>query len=212
MKKGYRFTFCLAVAVLLVSVFTAHAQQPDKISLGLAVAKTFEFYPAYLGVDLGVWKKRNLDVTVSTFRGDAAMQQAILAGSVQIGLSSGAASAGFIAKGQPIKVVASIGSKPNLMVLIVRPDAGIRRWEDLRGKTIGFTTHGALTDWLVRTMSAHMGWGVGGIKGIPLGGFTEQVAAMKRKQSDGFVWSYEGGMELEEKGEGKVLLSFGEII
>ena len=57
-----------------------------------------------------------------------------------------------------------------------------------------------------------MGWGVDGIKGVPLGGFIEQVAAMKRKQSDGFVWSYEGGMELDEKGEGKVLLSFGQII
>lgn len=103
MNKTYQIILCIALAILLVPAVTAHAQQPDKVSLGLAVAKTFEFYPAYLGDELGVWKKRNLDVSISTFRGDAAMQQAILAGSVQIGLSSGAASAGFIAKGQPIK-------------------------------------------------------------------------------------------------------------
>ena len=38
------------------------------------------------------------------------------------------------------------------------------------------------------------------------------MAALKRGHTHGFIWTAEAGYELEEKGEGKILFNFGEIV
>ncbi|MCI0526198.1 MAG: ABC transporter substrate-binding protein, partial [Nitrospira sp.] len=53
---------------------------------------------------------------------------------------------------------------------------------------------------------------VTGITILALGGFKEQVAALVTGQSDGFVWSSDGGFQLEEAGKAKILITFDKII
>jgi NitT/TauT family transport system substrate-binding protein len=201
----------LFIAVFMSFESPIWAQQ--KTVVGLSVAKTFEFMPAQIGKDLGVWKKRGLDVEVVTFRGDAELQQATAAGSVEFGLSSGVGAAGVIAKGIPIKIIYAISNNPGLMVVIAGKDSGINSVKDLKGKTIGVTRHNAFTDWIAKRLAIEMGWDPEkGIIRVPLGGFREQMAALQTKQSHGFVWSADGGFEVEEKGMGKIIASIGEYV
>lgn len=204
-----------ALAVVLVlagGVAGPAGAQPKalgKVTLGLSVAKTFEFLPAYAAEDLGTWKKRGLEVAIVAFPGDARLQQAFAAGSIEFGLGSATGAYAAIAKGLDTRVVGAISNSVALMGLVARPE--IRSREDLRGKTIGATSPNALTDVLVKYLAKKLtGDAEGGIKRAHLGGFQNQVAALKTGQTQAFVWTLEGIFEVERQGVGKYLLSFGD--
>ena len=57
-----------------------------------------------------------------------------------------------------------------------------------------------------------MGWGPTGIKSVPLGANTAQVAALKSGQVQGIVSSSSLGYLLEKSGDGRVLVEFGEHV
>ncbi len=207
-----RIVFRVVVAIGLVLFLAGNLQAQVKLTVGKAVAKTFEFIPVDIGLELGFFKKRGLDLKVVAFRGGAKLQQAFAAGSVDIALDAGVGVVAAIGKGSPGELIGLIGDKPHLMVLIVGRESGVRRRADLKGKTIGVTSHGALTDWLVKRFEEVRGWPRGSVTRVPLGGFTGQMAALTRRQIDGFVWSADGGWDIEERGLGKVLFSFGEVL
>jgi NitT/TauT family transport system substrate-binding protein len=187
----------------------AQPRSLGKVTLGLSVAKTFEFLPAYAAEDLGTWKKRGLEVAIVAFPGDARLQQAFAAGSIEFGLGSATGAYAAIAKGLDTRIVGAISNSVALMGLVARPE--IRSKEDLRGKTIGATSPNALTDVLVKYLSKKLtGDAEGGIRRAHLGGFQNQVAALKTGQTQAFVWTLEGIFEVEKQGVGKYLLSFGD--
>ncbi len=185
----------------------------EKVRVGLSVANTFELLPAYIGVNEGLWKKRGLDVELTTFAGGAKLQQAILAKSIDVGLDAATGIALAVAKGSPSKIVAEIGRKVNLMVLVVPKNSPAKAAADLKGKKIGVTSHGAITDWLAKQLAKSQGWDPEtGVTRVPLGGFQELMAGLKAGNVDGFVWSAEGALALEESGDGRILFSFGDQV
>jgi ABC-type nitrate/sulfonate/bicarbonate transport system substrate-binding protein len=203
----------LILGIVVVALMTPFSWAQQKAVVGLSVAKTFEFMPVNIGKELGFWKKRGIDVEIVTFRGDSDLQQAMAAGSVDFGLGSGVGASGVIAKGVPIKIVYAISNNPGLMVVIAGKDSGINNLRDLKGKTIGIPRHNSLPDWIAKRLCKEMGWDIEkGMVRVPLGGFREQVAALQTRQSDGFIWSADGGYELEEKGMGKIIVSIGEYV
>jgi NitT/TauT family transport system substrate-binding protein len=204
-------TLTLGLVILGAASGPAGAQPRSlgKVTLGLSVAKTFEFLPAYAAEDLGTWKKRGLEVAIVAFPGDARLQQAFAAGSIEFGLGSATGAYAAIAKGLDTRIVGAISNSVALMGLVARPE--IRSKEDLRGKTIGATSPNALTDVLVKYLSKKLtGDAEGGIRRAHLGGFQNQVAALKTGQTQAFVWTLEGIFEVEKQGVGKYLLSFGD--
>lgn len=212
MSDTRRLLVALAVVVLVLGLVAPGWAQPKslgKVTLGLSVAKTFEFLPAHAAEDLGTWKKRGLEVAIVAFPGDAKLQQAFAAGAIDFGLASASGSLSAIYKGLETRLVGAISNSVQLMGLVVAPD--IRSKEDLRGKTVGATSPNALTDVLVKYLSKKLtGDPERGIRRAHLGGFQNQVAALKTGQTQGFVWTLEGIFEAEKQGVGKFLLSFGD--
>ena len=203
----------LSLFVLSLFLFAAaQAGAQVKLTVGKAVAKTFEFIPVDIGVEQGFFQKRGLDVKILSFPGGARLAAALAAGSVDIAQDAAVGIIAAVGKGSPGKLVALIGDKPHLMVMIGGKESGIKTKEDLKGKKVGVTSHGALTDWLVKRVEEVMGWPKDSITRVPLGGFTGQVAGLRTRAIDGFVWSADGGWDIEEKGLGKILFSFGEIL
>ena len=105
------------------------------------------------------------------------LQQALTAGSVDIGLGSGPEMAG-IAKGVPVKAVAAMAGPPLLIALMVRPDGTIKTVDDLKGRRVGVTSSNSLTAWLVGQLSLQKGWGREGISATPLGAIPGLLAAL----------------------------------
>ena len=183
----------------------------EMLRVAKSVPQAFSFVPLDVGVKTGIFKKNGLDIDASAFAGDAKMQQAMAADSIDIGIGSGPAMA-FIAKGAPIKGVAAMAGRQLLLTLAVRSDDSVKNVADLKGKKVGVSTVGSLTYWVTDELSRQQGWGVGGIQVVPVGTFKSMLAALKTKQIDGMVTDVATAYEMEKNGEGKVVFRFGELV
>lgn len=208
---GYRRPINILAGLLLAGLSAVAAPAADTVRVGKSVTQPFAFAPIEIGLEKGVWARHGLELEVPIFAGDAKLQQAFVANSVDFGLGSGPAM-GFLAKGVPAKAVGVIANQPLSMGLVVGPTSAIRTPGDLKGARIGISTEGSLTQWLARELSRRMGWGSDGIRPVALGAITAQFAALKRHQIDGFVMSSSQGYLLERQNEGRLLLSFGDYI
>ena len=182
----------------------------DEVKLGKAVPNSFAFGATEVGIEAKIFEREGIEVEVTSFRGDAQMQQALAAGSLDVGLGSGPA-LGFRAKGAPAIGVAAMYGPPANLALVLPFDTPIKAIGDLRGKRIGVTTAGSLTDWLVRELSRQQGWGSDGIQILALGQMQARLAAIQRGELDGMVVEAATGYELEEAGKAKSFLLFGDI-
>jgi ABC-type nitrate/sulfonate/bicarbonate transport system substrate-binding protein len=197
---GRWFIGCVAAATLAVPL--AHAA--DKVHAAKAAGVAWTFTLLDVGIDQGIFAKYGLDVDTTDMAGDAKLQQALVAGSVDFGLGSGPSMA-LAAKGGSALAVAAFAGEPRNIAIIVGPDSAIKTVADLKGKIMGTTTAGSLTEWLVQRLSTQQGWGQDGIKMVELGTFDASIAALTVHQVDGVVGALEAGYLLEQKHAGKVL-------
>ena len=182
----------------------------DKVRLGKAVPNSFAFSTAEIGTEAKIFEKEGLEIEVTAFRGDAQLQQGLTAGSLEVGLGSGPG-LGFRAKGALSVGVAAMYGAPANLALVVPSDSPVKAAGDLKGKRIGVTTPGSLTDWLVRELSRQQGWGSDGMRILALGQMQARLAAMQRGELDGMVIEAATGYELEEAGKARILMLFGDI-
>jgi len=148
---------------------------------------------------------------ISGFAGATRLHQGLAADQIDIALGSGPDMV-FIAKGSPAKAVAKMAGAPLSLAIGVRPDGGITSVADLKGKTVAVSTLGSLTYWLSRQIAVREGWGPDGIKTAELGTEAAQVSALKTKQVDGITVALDAIYVLEDKGEAKLLVKFGERV
>jgi ABC-type nitrate/sulfonate/bicarbonate transport system substrate-binding protein len=195
---------------LVVALQGGAASALDKVRLGKAVPNSFAFGATEVGIDAKMFEKEGIEIEVTSFRGDAQLQQALAAGSLDVGLGSGPG-LGFRAKGAPAIGVAAMYGPPANLALVLPLDTPIKAVGDLKGKRIGVTTAGSLTDWLVRELSRQQGWGSDGIKILALGQMQARLAAIQRGELDGMVLEAATGYELEEAGKARNFLLFGDI-
>jgi NitT/TauT family transport system substrate-binding protein len=196
----------LLAAVLLV----APAGAAEKLKVGKAVPEAFSFVPLDIGMKKGFFQKHGIEAESIAFAGDAKMQQAMAADSIDLALGSGPAMA-FIVKGAPVKAIAAMAGPPLLLTLVVRNDGTVKNVADLKGKRVSVSTVGSLTYWLVSETSRRQGWGPKGIDIAPMGAMPGQIAAIKRGDIDGAIMDIGNAFELEKRGEGRILVRFTDI-
>jgi ABC-type nitrate/sulfonate/bicarbonate transport system substrate-binding protein len=201
--------------VILAGTFAAlmlpsGAYALDKVRLGKAVPNSFAFGATEVGMEAKIFEKEGIEIEVTSFRGDAQLQQAMAASSLEVGLGSGPG-LGFRAKGATAIGVAAMYGAPANLALALPMDTPVKTLADLKGKRIGVTTGGSLTDWLVRELSRQQGWGSDGIKILALGAMQARLAAIQRGELDGMVIESATGYELEEAGKAKNFILFGDI-
>jgi ABC-type nitrate/sulfonate/bicarbonate transport system substrate-binding protein len=201
----------LAILALLAVALSAPAAHGELLRVGKAVPEAFSFVPLDVGMRYGLFKKYGIDIESSAYGGGGMLQQALTADSIDIGLGSGPEMAGIV-KGVPVKAVAAMAGPPLLIALMVRPDGAIKTVDDLKGRRVGVTSSNSLTAWLVGQLSLQKGWGRDGISATPLGAIPGLLAALMMMQVDGFVADISTLLRAQEAGEGKILLSFGDLV
>src|SRR5262249_59479988 len=85
------------------------------------------------------FEQEGLEIVATGFRGDAQMQQALAAGSVDVGLGSGPG-LGFRIKGAPAIGVAGMYGAPNNLALLVPKNSPVKSPADLKGRRVGVPT------------------------------------------------------------------------
>jgi NitT/TauT family transport system substrate-binding protein len=196
--------FSRAFLCLLVMLLVAPAHAAEKLRVGKAVAFAWTFTPLDVGIQTGIFAKHGLEIEASDATGDAKLQQALTADSLDVGIGSGPGMA-FMAKGVPAKAVAAMAGVPRNMAVMVGYNSTAKAVDDLKGKKLGVTTVGSLTDWIGKRINTLKGWGAEGITTVPIGGMPPARAAIKTGQIDGYIGALETGYALEEAKEWRVI-------
>jgi NitT/TauT family transport system substrate-binding protein len=191
-------------AMLLLAALLAPAGAAETLRVAKVVPFAWAFTPLDIGMQTGIFAKHGLAIEESASAGDAKLQQLLTAGSVDIGIGSGPGMA-FAAKGAPAKAVAAMFGVPGNMAVMVGYDSDVKTIGDLKGRKLGVTTVGSLTDWIGKRINAKEGWGDSGIVTVPIGGMPPARAAIKTHQLDGYIGALETGYALEAGKEWRVI-------
>jgi NitT/TauT family transport system substrate-binding protein len=202
------YCFVSLISALLALPVPAGA---DTLRIGKAGRTAFSFVPTDVGVQTGIFKNNGLDIDVASFGGDAKVQQAMAADSIDIGLGSGPGLA-FIVKGSPVKGVAAMAGPPLIFALIVRNDGSINSVDDLKRRTIGISTVGSITSWIADEVARQNGWGHDGITQVPIGDDGARVAAVKSKSLDAAIVNLAVALNYADHGDGRIILRFGDLV
>ena len=206
-----RTTALRLLAGAICGLLFAPIASAETLRVGKAGRDAFSFVPTDVGAQVGLFKKHGIDLEISSFGGDARVQQAMAADGIDIGLGSGPGLA-FIVKGSPVKGIAAMADPPLTFALVVRDDNSIKTLDDLKGKKVGVSTVGSVTGWLVGETSRQKGWGYNGMELTPVGDDASRVAAVKTKSLDGAVVNLTVAFNYAQHGDGRVLLLFGDLL
>jgi ABC-type nitrate/sulfonate/bicarbonate transport system substrate-binding protein len=200
-----------SLGAFAIALLPFSAQSADAVRVGKAVTSSFPFSGLELGKEQGIWASEGLDLQISAFRGDGQLQQAFSAGALDFGLGSGPGM-GYVVKGVPARAVATVAAEPRNMSVVVTNNSPVKTIDDLKGRRIGVSTAGALTDWLARRLAVDKGWGRDGVEVVPLGEMRTRLAAMKSGELDASVTSTEESLQIQEQGAGRMLMTFGDAV
>src|SRR5215472_11792053 len=199
------------LTLLAAALLAATAASAETLRVGKAGREAFSFVPLDVGVRTGLFKKYSLDIEIANFGGDAKLQQAMAADSIDIALGSGPGLA-FIAKGAPVKGIAAMAGPPLLFALVVRSDGAVNTVDDLKGRKVGVSTVGSVTSWIISEVSRQKGWGYDGMVQVPIGENAARVAAVGSKALDGCIVDLASALNFAQHGDGRVLLRFGDLV
>ena len=192
-------------ALVAVSLLATAAWSQEKVRLGRASARGFSTVPIDVGLEEGIFRGNGIEVETYAFAGSAKLQQAMAAGSIDMG-AAGVPDLAFIVKGVPEIAVAATQGAPS-MGIIVPFNSPARSADDLRGKTIGVSTVGSLTNWLALELARSRGWNQNDITTVAIGNsFAAEVAALRTGQVDAVIENAAIGLQLAKKKEGRLLI------
>jgi ABC-type nitrate/sulfonate/bicarbonate transport system substrate-binding protein len=196
----------LAGATILPASSTFSQQPPPLGELSVVYVDSHSpaYIPGALGLKLGVWKKRGLEVKYLLVHGGGQANQIQLAGKADVAITGGITGIAAMAKGLPARFVGDFSSQYSSFVMVVPKNSQAHSPADMRGKRIGITSPGSLTEFLARKVPDAIT--------VPVGGFNEQMAALERGTTDGFVWPAEAGFTLEEQKAGHAAFDYGSIV
>ena len=150
----------------------------------------------YVTKEAGLFEKYGLYVDPVAMRGSGESSKAMIGGSIQVAPIATPTVINADLSGGDLVILAH--TLPGVVhALMVKPE--IKRVEDLKGKKIGVTTFGSLTDFLVRHILRKKGLNPDReVALIQIGGDPERIAGLKQGAIDGASLSFPGyGMAMK---------------
>ena len=132
----------IAVAVAAVSQGEVLAQ--DKLKVAIGQRGLWDTSITEISVRVGIFKKHGLELETLYTQGGGETQQAVIANSVDIGVSAGTMGVmSAFTKGAPIRIIGAEMTGAGDLFWYVRADSPIKSLSDAGGKTIAYSTNGA---------------------------------------------------------------------
>ena len=171
MKQAFRFSLLAGLAAIVASPALAQ----DRLKVAIGQRGVFENSVSELGQDAGIFKKHNLVLETLYTQGSGESQQAVISGSVDIGIGTVSALSAF-QKGAPIRAIGAT-MKGSYEVWYVPANSPIKTFKDAAGKTVGFSTRGSSTNLLVMGLEKVYGVKVDAVAtGSPPSTFTQVMS------------------------------------
>ncbi|HEY3180427.1 MAG TPA: ABC transporter substrate-binding protein [Casimicrobiaceae bacterium] len=137
-----------AAAFLLVALPPVYAQETLKLAVGQR--GNWDTSVAELGQRTGIFKKHNLALEILYTQGGGETQQAVISGSVDIGVAAGIMGVlSAFSKGAPVRVIGAETTGAADLFWYAAANSPIKSLKDTEGKTIAYSTNGSSTHGIV---------------------------------------------------------------
>jgi NitT/TauT family transport system substrate-binding protein len=195
-----------AVAILFgAAMGGTSAPAATTLTVGKAAPNADPIIPVNVGDKLGIFKRHGLDLEISDFTGGSKMAQAMTAGAIDIGDGAGTEMA-LVAKGVPMVAICETAGPLPFLGIGVPEGSPVHSLAGLKGKKIGISSAGSLTDWLAKELTSKEGWGPDGVTRVTIGnGASSVVAAFRDHLVDADIGVSSLFFAMEEKKTGRLL-------
>jgi NitT/TauT family transport system substrate-binding protein len=144
----------LIVAVLSLAVISATAATTalaqDTLRLTVGQRGLWDTSISEVGQRSGIFKKHGLNLEILWTQGSGETQQAVIAGSVEIGTGVGIMGAlSAYSKGAPVRIIGNEMTGAGDLFWYVKSDSPIKTPRDFNGKTVAYSTNGSSTHGVV---------------------------------------------------------------
>ena len=140
--------FVVALALLLAALSPAHAQDTLKVAVGQR--GNWDTSVSELGQRTGIFKKHNLVLEILYTQGGGETQQAVISGSVDIGVAAGIMGVlSASSKGAPVRIIGAETTGAADLFWYAAATSPIKSLKDTDGKTIAYSTNGSSTHGIV---------------------------------------------------------------
>lgn len=147
----------LIAALAVLGGVTSVAAQ-DKLKLAVGQRGNWDTSISEVGQRGGIFKKHGLELEIVYTQGAGETQQAVISGSVDIGVAGGIMGAlGAYSKGAPIRIIGAETTGAGDLYWYVKSDSPIQTLKDSEGKTIAFSTSGSSTHGIVTAFMKQYG-------------------------------------------------------
>jgi NitT/TauT family transport system substrate-binding protein len=136
-------------AVMLCGATTA-ATADDTVKLAVGQRGNWDTSVSEVGQMAGFFKKQGLNLEIVYTNGAGETQQAVISGSVDLGIAAGVMGVlGAYSKGAPVRVIGAETTGAGDLFWYVRADSPIKSLKDTDGKILGYSTNGSSTHGIV---------------------------------------------------------------
>jgi NitT/TauT family transport system substrate-binding protein len=150
--------FGYAAALLLTAAIPALAD--DLVKLAVGAPGNWDTCIPEVGQRAGIFRKHGLSLELLYTQGGGETMQAVISGSVDIGVAAGTAAVmGAFAKGAPVRILAAGTTGTSDLYWYVPAASPLRSFRDLDGKSVGYSTNGASTHTTLLALIKHFGVG-----------------------------------------------------
>jgi NitT/TauT family transport system substrate-binding protein len=171
----------LLLALTLVGSATAVAAQ-DTLKLAVGQRGNWDTSVSEIGQIAGIFKKHGLVLDIVYTNGAGETQQAVISGSVDIGVAAGVMGVlGAYAKGAPVRVIGAETTGANDLYWYVKADSPIKSLKDTNNKTLAYSTNGSSTHGIVTAFIQQYGLTA---KPTAMGGPAANLTAVMSGQVD----------------------------
>ena len=173
---------CAAALAFVVALTSTSARAEDMLKLAVGQRGNWDTSVSELGQRGGVFKKHGLALELLYTQGSAETLQAVLSGSVDIGVGAGVMGAlGAFSKNAPVRIIGAETTGAADLFWYVKADSSIKALKDTDGKTIAFSGKGSSTDGIVTAFVKQYGLkaippATGGPAPIPISTLPESTA------------------------------------
>src|SRR6266705_896569 len=139
-RMNFSRTFCgLLVAALSFTLAATGACADETLKLAVGQRGNWDTSVSELGQRAGIFKKHGLVLDIVYTQGAGETQQAVISGSVDIGVAAGVMGVlGSYSKGAPVRVIGAETTGAADLFWYVRTDSPIKALKDTDGKTIAY--------------------------------------------------------------------------
>jgi NitT/TauT family transport system substrate-binding protein len=203
--SGFRMRSLVLAAACGSLLSGASASAEATLTVGKADANASPILPVNVGDQLGIFARHGLQVKIADFTGGSKLVQAMTGGSIDIGVAAGPLMA-LTAKGAPIIAICNDAPPIPFIGIAVPWDSPVRSVDGLKGKLIGISSAGSLTDWLAQELARVHGWGPQGVTSVAIGnGAAGAFAAFRTHAIDADISVTSNIFNWEEKKEARLL-------